>query len=189
MHTLEGMDAECPGGVPSQRFRKYLLIPGNIQRGYDELFIRTPLRYACFKGWVVMVQWLLENGADPNQDFGRCLCIAAEVWDHSYPSKEIIRLLVRHGAKVNSDGPFTALGGALFAKNYIAVRELVYHGALPSFHGYPDQLENILSGVKKCGVAAITTHLCVRKITRDPNVARLLGYYVWETRVEEEWSQ
>lgn len=189
LHTLEMMDAECPSGVPTERLKHHLLQPGNMECILNGS-LGTPLQYACHKGWIPLVRFLLEHGAEPNGNGGCLRQVVITPRERVYPYREMIGLLLSHGARADLRYDLSHdFETAMQLGNHNAVRELIYHEVMPSSSScrLSPFAERLVRGVRRCRAAATVTLLCIRQVTCDPNVARLLACYVWKTRVDTSW--
>ncbi|KAF5002526.1 hypothetical protein FGRMN_291 [Fusarium graminum] len=88
----------------------------------------SPLIVACMRRQrIEFLRYLLEAGADPNQDPDAAsfpLAIAAAL----YKDSAMIDLLLNHGARLERSG---ALGAAARLGNEVMMRQLLEHGAQP----------------------------------------------------------
>ncbi|UKZ90608.1 uncharacterized protein TrAFT101_005614 [Trichoderma asperellum] len=77
------------------------------QQGDGEL--GAALHIACNEGSTETVRWLLDNGADVNEESGRFAtplqaAVAGEPWDREQEVLDIVELLMERGARVNQQG-------------------------------------------------------------------------------------
>lgn len=91
---------------------------------------RTPLSYAVQGGKIGIVSRLLDSGAKPNSEDGKCRTPLSYAATASFP--RIVKMLLSRGAYINLEAPNgSPLVGAIMAGSMESVRVLLEHGADP----------------------------------------------------------
>ena len=81
----------------------------------------TPLYYSLFNGFLNISAFLISKGADVNKNIGKCKKhLIFEIIDSGYNSLKSIKLLLDHGADINSKDPF---GKTILMKAILSKRE------------------------------------------------------------------
>jgi ankyrin repeat protein len=126
-------------------------------RGYEEALAEA-LTCACFNGRIEVAEYLLSHGIAPSG--GARTGLNAIHWAANRGQLETLRLLIRHGATLESRSMYdaTALGTAVWSaineprgKQLAVIEELLAAGARVHDAGYPTGREDIDALLKRFG--------------------------------------
>lgn len=143
----------------------------NLNPNIVDNFNRTPLLYACMRGYVEIVKSLLMAGANPNcvDDIGDTpLSVAIKCMEDETTCFEIVEALIQSGAdpNLNPSGGLTPLMQSVLCGNHHIISQLVEAGADTNARYTTDTPCMIPANASALSIAANLTH--------DPEIIQIL---------------